>query len=325
MSESTKYIKMPISAALFCGLFIASASFFLGAIVKPGTKSTANTTASSGNVFAVEKSEKPELGFYVMSFCPYGNQMETILKPVFDLIGDKADIRPHYIFEKVTDLKNYCVQTTGDPSQCAAYVQNKYFKDEAECKKVVTENNKQCNDEKSYIKLGDSFYTSLHGRIEANQDVREICAYNLTDDKKAWWNFVDNVNTACTAQDADTCWEEQAKKAGLDTNKITECFNKDGQKLIDQEIALTDKYKIQGSPTLLVNGVQFPPETAYTQDGKGSITVGNKVISQDKFRSPDAIKDAICSAFKKSPKACDTVLPDNTQNNAAAAAGGCGN
>jgi hypothetical protein len=52
---------------------------------------------SETTVPAYPQSDTPTLEFYVMSFCPYGNLAEDILEPVFDLLGDKADIVPHYI------------------------------------------------------------------------------------------------------------------------------------------------------------------------------------------------------------------------------------
>jgi len=320
--KETKYVKIPLVAAIFFGLFLCSASFFLGSmIIKPSTGETKNAKET----FAVDKTDKPEFDFFVMSFCPYGNMMEDTLKPVFDLIGSKVDLRPRYIFSKIEGgLGEYCKSATPDPTNCETYVKNSQgqLKDVNDCKQQIAKMVTECNDEKQYLKIGNNFYSSLHGRVEANQDVREICAYNLSDDKKSWWNFVDNVNKSCTAQNADSCWEEQAKKAGLDTAKITDCFNKDAATLIDKEIALTDQYKVQGSPTLLVNGKNFPPENADPQATPGDIKVGNKVFTQAQLRSSDAIKEAICSAFKKSPKECKTVIADPT---AAAAATGDNN
>lgn len=299
-------------------ILLLAASFYAGSRWEK-SKTPKSTTPSTGS-FSVTKSDKPELAFYVMSFCPYGNQVEEILKPVFDLMGQKAEIKPQYIFDKIDSLATYCQSRAGDVSQCSLYVQNKYFKDEAECKKIVSENSKKCLDEKSYIKTGNAYYTSLHGRVEANQDVREICAWNQTDDKKKWWDFVLKVNANCTAENADTCWEDNAKAANLDTNKITECFNKEAISLIEKEIAFTEKFKVQGSPTLLLNETNFPPESAYQQDGKGSLVINGKTISQDKYRTPNAIKEAICSAFKKAPKECATVLADNATSSPE---GGC--
>lgn len=40
---------------------------------------------------------KPEIDFYVMSYCPYGNIAEEAIEPVFQLLGDKAEFNPHYV------------------------------------------------------------------------------------------------------------------------------------------------------------------------------------------------------------------------------------
>ncbi|PIZ58089.1 hypothetical protein COY20_04185, partial [Candidatus Shapirobacteria bacterium CG_4_10_14_0_2_um_filter_40_12] len=108
---------------------------------------------------------------------------------------------------------------------------------------------------------------------------------------------------------------------GLDTQAITDCFNKEGIDLIEKEIALTEQFKVQGSPTLLVNGEIFPPEAAYTQDGKGTLKIGKKVATQDRYRMPNVLKEALCVGFKSTPKECKTTLPD--PSGAKPVAGGC--
>ena len=304
---NNKYIKIPLIGVIIFSLLLAASSFFAGAAwlkLKNGT----TTTTASKNVFAATKNSKPEFNFFVMSFCPYGNQIEDVIKPIASLLKNKADIHPRYIFEKVANLSDYCKQTSGDATQCAAYIKAGYFKTEADCQKTITDSSKACLDEKNYLKIGSNFYSSLHGRIEANQDVREICAFNLNDDKTNWWTFVSNVNQNCDSQNADTCWEEQAKKAGFDTAKITECFNTQASDLIEKEIALTTQYKVQGSPTLIINGVSFPPESAYTEAGDGTLKIGNKTIKQADFRTADTIKEAVCASFKKAPSECKTTL-----------------
>ncbi len=47
--------------------------------------------------FDAPDKEKPEVKLFVMSFCPYGVQAENLMKPVFDLLGTKADIKIHFI------------------------------------------------------------------------------------------------------------------------------------------------------------------------------------------------------------------------------------
>ncbi len=306
-STTTKSVKIPLVGVIFFCLLLAISSFFSGAAWLK-IKGTSNTSKTAATNFESKKSDKPDFQFYVMSFCPYGNQMEDLVKPVAQLLGNKVNIRPQYIFEKISDLTSYCKQTSGDINQCAEYIKAGYFATEADCKKTINDYNKQCLDEKKYLKIGNNFYSSLHGRVEANQNVREICAFNLNEDKTNWWKFVDNTNKNCTYTNADTCWEEQAKQAGFDTNKITECFNNQAGELIEKEIALTTEYKIQSSPTLIVNGITFPPESAYTQDGKGSLKIGKKVFSQDQYRTSDAIKEAICASFDKAPKECKTII-----------------
>jgi glutaredoxin len=44
-----------------------------------------------------QKSPRPAVDLYVMSFCPYGVQAETAMKPVVALLGTKADFRVGYI------------------------------------------------------------------------------------------------------------------------------------------------------------------------------------------------------------------------------------
>jgi len=304
---ANKTVQIPLVGVIIFSVLLAASSFFAGAAwLKMGNSTTTTTKATA--TFEASKSDKPDFQFYVMSFCPYGNQMEDLVKPVAELLKDKANIRPQYIFDKIADLKTYCKQSAGDVSQCAEYIKSGYFTTDAECKKTVTEYNTKCLDEKNYLKIGNNFYSSLHGRVEANQDVREICAFNMNEDKTNWWTFIDNVNKNCDDKNADTCWEEQAKKAGFDTNKITECFNTQAAELIDKEIALTTQNKVQGSPTLKINGIDFPPETAYTQDGKGSLKIGKKVFTQEQYRTSDAIKEAICASFNKAPKECKTEI-----------------
>jgi len=290
--------------------------------LKSGT--TSPKTANAAATFEVEKSQKPELQFFVMSFCPYGNQAEDALRPVAELLKDSADIRPQYIFNKIDNLDSYCKSSSGDIAQCAAYVQQQYFTNVDECKTVITQNLAACKDEKSYIKASNgAMYASLHGRVEANQDIRELCAWNQSTDKMQWWKFIDLVNQNCNSNNADTCWEQYAKESGYDTAKITECFNNEGIALVEKEIEATTKANVSGSPTFLINGTQFPNDAAYTNDGKGTLKIGKTVFTQDQYRTPNAIKEAVCAAFKKAPKECKTELAAlETANTAAAAAGG---
>jgi hypothetical protein len=328
IEPKNNYVKIPTTGVVFFSLLLAGTAFYSGiswARLKGTSPTTTAPATKATATFAAVKSDKPELKFFVMSFCPYGNQMEDALRPIFDLLKNKVAITPHYIFDKVDNLSTYCASRSGDPTQCDTYVKNGYFADVATCKKTITASLATCQDEKQYLKTSSgSMYASLHGRQEANEDVRELCAWNqIGDDKTNWWNFIGSVNKNCTKDNADTCWESQAQQAGLDTNKITECFNKDAVSLIENEITLTDKYKVSSSPTVLVNDVAFPPDAAYTNDNTGTLAIGKKTATQDKYRTPNVIKEVLCVSFNKTPKECSTVL--NELTGAAPAAGGCGN
>lgn len=40
---------------------------------------------------------RPQIDFFIMSYCPYGNEAEEAIKPVFDRLGESADFHPHYV------------------------------------------------------------------------------------------------------------------------------------------------------------------------------------------------------------------------------------
>ncbi len=56
------------------------------------------------------KSETPEVQLFTMSYCPYGNQAEDLIKPVVELLEGKVAVEPHYIF-----YENY---QGGGPEYC---------------------------------------------------------------------------------------------------------------------------------------------------------------------------------------------------------------
>lgn len=61
------------------------------------SESLTQTQTQTQAEFDAPDKEKPEVNLFVMSFCPYGVQAENLMKPVFDLLGTKADIKIHFI------------------------------------------------------------------------------------------------------------------------------------------------------------------------------------------------------------------------------------
>jgi hypothetical protein len=55
------------------------------------------TLAKSPQAQPPKKTARPVADLFVMAFCPYGTQAETVMRPVVDLLGPTADIRVRYI------------------------------------------------------------------------------------------------------------------------------------------------------------------------------------------------------------------------------------
>ncbi len=180
-----------------------------------------------------QKSAKPEVKFFVMSFCPYGNQAEAGLEPVYRLLKDKVSWQPRYIVSQITqDSITQCKQS------CAGRVGNEATK--KQCEDAITAGQVKNMDADTCVKtyfpyktaeecitkncntLKVNSWESLHGVQELNQDVREVCAYNLGN-LDNWWKFITLTNSNCTSANVDTCWTQQAKDAGLDTAEISAC------------------------------------------------------------------------------------------------------
>jgi glutaredoxin len=99
---------------------------------------------------------KPQIDFYVMSYCPYGNQAEEGIEPVYQLLKETADFNPHYVVYSnyggggpqycMDDASKYCSMhgaqemTQGIREICV----HKYLGDAAYFKFVLAMN-QQCN------------------------------------------------------------------------------------------------------------------------------------------------------------------------------------
>jgi hypothetical protein len=199
-----------------------------------------------------KKSARPVVDLYVMAFCPYGTQAETIMKPVVDLLGSTADIRIRYI-------------TTIDGN---------------------TINN----------------VTSLHGPTEVKEDLRQLCILKSTPQK--YWDYLKAFNDQCyplwqNTSALDSCRKKVTASMGIDLTRTESCaFSTDGLALLKADETDAAKYGVSGSPTLIINGVEYA----------GS-------------RTPEAYKQAICNSFDTAPAVCNTTLSTDQAPNAA---GGCG-
>lgn len=131
-------------------------------------------------------------------------------------------------------------------------------------------------------------YCSMHGIAELNEGIRQLCIYKNF--KPKWWDYVDYVNSKCSLQNIESCWKDAANSVGIDPSAIENCKNTEGASLAKSEYELNQKYGVQGSPTILING--------NTYNGG---------------RSPEDFKNALCAAFKSPPAACSQNLGSSSQ------------
>ncbi|MAG39092.1 hypothetical protein CMO90_03295 [Candidatus Woesearchaeota archaeon] len=52
---------------------------------------------SYAKIGVVKGDNKPQIDFFIMSYCPYGNQAEEAIEPAYQELKNKADFKPHYV------------------------------------------------------------------------------------------------------------------------------------------------------------------------------------------------------------------------------------
>jgi thiol-disulfide isomerase/thioredoxin len=209
----------------------------------------------------VPKSDKPKVELFVMSYCPFGLQMQKAYIPVMELLKDKAEMSVNFV---------------------------------------------------SYI---------MHGKKEIDENMRQYCIQKEQNEK-----FTSYLKCFVVDGDYEKCLDE----VGIDKVKLDSCINETDEQynvtgmyndkstwsggrfpMFPVEAELNSKYGVRGSPTLVING---------------------KTVSVT--RSPEAVKQTICSAFNEPPKECEQTLSSNTEqpglgqmgasSGSGSSGGGCG-
>ena len=235
-------------------LFLVQAAFDLKTPIEqqPVTDDTDPTVS-----VAPVKSDVPQVDLYIMAFCPYGIRAYDAFKPAFELLNDEINFSIDYIiypqFAKSMRDRGY-----------SDYTWEKYCTDEAET------------------------YCSMHGIGEVNEDVRQRCIQKYQPDKL--FNYMSLISAdyalnKVSASNIDSLWEFYAKTANVDVAKVNSCVNSEKFDLLDEQLALTEANSVAGSPTAIINGVDY----------SGA-------------RTSDGFKSAICSAFNSAPELCSTAL-----------------
>lgn len=207
----------------------------------------ADTKADAKNAQAPEKSEPeqkadvPTVDLFVMSFCPYGTQIEKGILPVLETLGNKikfnlkfVDYAMHGQKEIDENVRQYCIQKNQQPK----------LDDYLKC----------------YLKKGEGTSDTCMKSVGINSAQVTSCAAEI--DKKF------SIN-------------EIAKDKSKWSNSSFPSFN------VDKED--NDKFGVQGSPTLVINGT--------------TVSAG---------RDSASLLKAICSGFNNAPKECAKQLSSTT-------------
>ncbi len=207
--------------------------------VQGGGQQAANTPPPT-----VPKSDKPKVELFVMSYCPFGLQMEKAYVPAWNLLKNVADIDVKFV---------------------------------------------------SY---------AMHGKKEIDENTRQYCIQS--EQPQVYQKYLSCFFGAGANNGAEANYKGCLASAGVNQSKLSSCVSKtDSQYRITAQFNdqstwlsgqypvfpihedLNQKYGVQGSPTLVINGVQA-----------------------DVARTPEAVKQAICNAFNNPPAECNQTLPN---------------
>lgn len=195
---------------------------------------------SEPQVQEVQKTDKPEVHAFVMSYCPYGLQFMKAYVPVIELLGEKVDLELNFV---------------------------------------------------SY---------AMHGKKELDENLRMYCIQKEQNEKLT--NYL-----RCFVEKDD--YEQCIKDTGIDSEKLESCMQS-----TDDNFNITGLYEDESTWS---NGrfPQFPVEAEMNEEygvmGSPTFVINDKVMSVN--RSPEAIKDAICSAFNNPPEECEQELSDKAE------------
>lgn len=134
-------------------------------------------------------------------------------------------------------------------------------------------------------KLENGKITSMHGDQEAQENLRQICLREEEGDK--YWKYID-----CHIKkgEVDSCLTE----ANVDKGKLNSCLSDSsrGLKYAKEDFDLQNKYKVTGSPTLILNGQK---------------------VSEFDFggRTAQAVKTLLCCGFKTKAEVCSQKLSED--------------
>ncbi len=142
-----------------------------------------------------------------------------------------------------------------------------------------------------------SLYCSMHGISELREDIRQMVIWKYYPDK--WWAYVNKIDSDTSTSTVESKWKDIATSVGLNPADIQQKFDSEALTLLANEAALNAKYSVSGSPTILMNDVDY----------SGG-------------RAPANFQSSICGAFNAPPAGCSSVV-NSTASTSSTASGGC--
>jgi len=138
--------------------------------------------------------------------------------------------------------------------------------------------------------IADGNITSMHGDVEAQENLRQLCLRDEQSDK--YWDYV-----SCYMKEGK--YEGCIDSASIDKARLQGCMDDSSRGIAyaQKDFDLADSYGITGSPTLMMNNEKVSEFNFATNETDG--------------RSPEAVKNLLCCGFKTKPSFCSTNLNES--------------
>lgn len=237
---STLTAKSALVIGLIAGLVLFAVIGFVimgGMAIVKNTKCSvvASEQVTDTEPVIIPKSDKPIVELFIMSYCPFGLQMQKAFLPVMELFGQKAEMDIKFV---------------------------------------------------SY---------AMHDKPEVDENTRQYCLQKEQADK-----YIAYAKCFVSTDKFATC----LKSIGVDEVKLNSCVVK-----TDKDFKITEIFNDQIS----WGGSEYPPYPVYTDLNtlykvEGSPTLVINGVQVDTDRSPEMIKKAVCNAFNEVPAECEMVL-----------------
>lgn len=273
-------------------------SFITGNLIAPGTTVTLVNVSEVNKTGVIQMTVNLSSGSQSQLIDSYITKNAELICPSGIVVSD---------FEKLKNESNSTdssTQTKTDPQQaCSQEAKSDKPALEAfvvsrcpyglQMQRVMAEIVKNAPDAANYIKVRyigsivNGKITSMHGDAEAQENLAQICIREEQPDK--YWNYVN-----CQMKDGNTtgC----LATTGVDQAKLKTCMNDSSKGLAyaQKDFDLANKYGVQGSPTLIMNGV--------------TTSEFNFAVNSTSGRSAEAVKQVICCGFNTQPAFCSSNM-----------------